>query len=555
MTISVSLPIVDGGIGAGVDVSGIAAKKTLVVRDVTGKVSIECSDDDVNYCPVPGASFSSTKSDIEVELVASYMRLNATAGTAGSADVSGEAAPNRFVTLPAPVAPDQAGAAVDVSLLGNINTAKIADVGNGTAELEISQDGVHYAQGLPSFSDPGCRSGKFNAISARVRGRGGQPGAMQLGAQDSPFSGISEPREWLVYDYLGEYPAAPNVYTDWDNLVAARQAIVGPAGIWFPAVPGGTPFPDSIIPGGAGSPYPMDDTIWHMDGRANAVFQNDAQVLNLLKIEGRYGQQFPFVTTANLNDPAIIFDFSANFDYGEFAIEKVLLGQYLGGTTPLVEVPANAVFRWTMIDAGPAKWLGFLGPQFPTFHLLANVDSELDASGSFIPSDTFSSADATASLAVRWSYPSLHRLPFFRVIPDAYGFRLDDQPNYTGAFPDLALEFGGMRYSNLDGVADDGNDALNPYAGLHNDNIGADTTAGPVWIDAPMAANHYGFHFDVKDIGDNGGGAFSGNATANNITIQSSFGDTFDGAATLVINADQGQVRLVSDGVSNWRVM
>ena len=44
----------------------------------------------------------------------------------------------------------------------------------------------------------------------------------------------------------------------------------------------------------------------------------------------------------------------------------------------------------------------------------------------------------------------------------------------------------------------------------------------------------------------------SGAAATNNITITRAGADTIDGAATKVINANYGSVRLYSDGVSKW---
>lgn len=198
-TIDVVIPITPGGVGAAVDISALAAKKTFVFAGVDGgPVELQTSIDGVEFCTV--RSVTPNETDIVLTFAGMFMRIDASKGGAiTSAVVAAERARIRAVTLPAPAGPGVGGAAVDVALLGTINTAIVTSVGDGAAaELQISQDGVSWAQVMKSFTKPETwESECFDAKFARVFARGGTVGHMDLAAQDSPldasFSVITGP--------------------------------------------------------------------------------------------------------------------------------------------------------------------------------------------------------------------------------------------------------------------------------------------------------------------------------------------------------------------------
>ena len=75
--------------------------------------------------------------------------------------------------------------------------------------------------------------------------------------------------------------------------------------------------------------------------------------------------------------------------------------------------------------------------------------------------------------------------------------------------------------------------------------VGVDSTGGDVTVVLPAAADFdEGQEIVVKDEG--------GDATAHNITVDGNADETIDGAATAVIAADDGYVRLYSNGVDGW---
>jgi len=74
-------------------------------------------------------------------------------------------------------------------------------------------------------------------------------------------------------------------------------------------------------------------------------------------------------------------------------------------------------------------------------------------------------------------------------------------------------------------------------------NVTYTATGAPITITLPTAQVVTGRSIVVKDAG--------GNASTNNITIDTEGAETIDGAATAVIAADYNSINLYSDG-SNW---
>lgn len=73
--------------------------------------------------------------------------------------------------------------------------------------------------------------------------------------------------------------------------------------------------------------------------------------------------------------------------------------------------------------------------------------------------------------------------------------------------------------------------------------IGVTDTSAPRTITLPAASALAGKQLVIKDE--------SGGAATNNITVDGNASETIDGAATLVISANYGVVRIYCDG-ANW---
>ena len=93
-------------------------------------------------------------------------------------------------------------------------------------------------------------------------------------------------------------------------------------------------------------------------------------------------------------------------------------------------------------------------------------------------------------------------------------------------------------------------DTESPYAILSTDEIvGVDTTSGVVTVTLPQIStigggDNYKKYFIIDE---------GGNASANNITIATTGGDTINGnAGPLIISTDNNSYSLYSDGTSNW---
>jgi hypothetical protein len=73
-----------------------------------------------------------------------------------------------------------------------------------------------------------------------------------------------------------------------------------------------------------------------------------------------------------------------------------------------------------------------------------------------------------------------------------------------------------------------------------------DSMIAAIAITLPPAFNNRGVSIVVKDVGNN--------ASANNVTVLPSAGDTIDGGPSQVLNVDRGSLTLTSDGVSDWMI-
>lgn len=180
----VTLPPPAGGEGVGdaVDVSGMAATKTIAVagswpsRSVVPIVSIEINSD-----PAKAGTWNPVTSGQGGRIVtrgvaARWMRMavsNNPTGIAPSVHVAAVANPNTFGEIPTP-AGNGIGAHVDVSGSGAFKTIQVGGIYQGAAIVEISQTGTgDWAQGAVFQSQsPAALSVITTAQFVRVRRQG-----------------------------------------------------------------------------------------------------------------------------------------------------------------------------------------------------------------------------------------------------------------------------------------------------------------------------------------------------------------------------------------------
>lgn len=182
--VTVNLPIPAGnGYGAIVNVATLAPPKTIVI-DGTMKalIAIEISQDGVHFAPIPEvASFPLTGPQVfNFVAAAQFMRTRIASFKSGGSTASVGAQGNyicNFISLDVP-AGNGNGVATQVSTFGNVWTAIFGADGpfKGNLELQISMDGVNFAQVLDSFTPAtGPRTATISAAFARVRRVGFTP--------------------------------------------------------------------------------------------------------------------------------------------------------------------------------------------------------------------------------------------------------------------------------------------------------------------------------------------------------------------------------------------
>lgn len=164
---NLAVPAADG-VGAGSVVSTMSAEKTIAVKGTfTGTVTLEASNDGgATYVPV--ASFTSAKQRT-LSIACEYLRVRrsgvAAPGTP-NVDVGADDLGCQFANLPV-TAGDGAGAAVDVSALGTLNSIVVTGGFTGSLTIEISQDNIDWLPIL-GFDYMGVKTVSFIAQYLRV---------------------------------------------------------------------------------------------------------------------------------------------------------------------------------------------------------------------------------------------------------------------------------------------------------------------------------------------------------------------------------------------------
>lgn len=270
------------GTGAAVDTSGFSARKTItILGPFTATITIEVSEDNVDWAPL----FSSTKSGKFCKSVAAaYMRVRVSGLVVGPAfspniDVAADQTVDALFGALAVPAGDGVGASLDVRLYPEVFSLVFAGTWTGSITIEISQDNVAW---VPLFSTDinGLRIKEATIGYMRVRraGVGAVPGtptitvgaanletaaSSPIGVAGGDMTGssfpdpiVSRPRIAFVFQPGGT--PGNNVYDDWDELYAALNAArpFGVAEIWFDDVYEFPVIPDTQV-------YNMEGTEWH----------------------------------------------------------------------------------------------------------------------------------------------------------------------------------------------------------------------------------------------------------------------------------------------------
>jgi hypothetical protein len=255
-TIGITLPVPLGtAVGAPVATANMAGAKSVFVTGLfSGQLIIEVAAvAGGDFCQVATVG-QPTKLVVDVACAQMRVRSQSVVGSP-NVDVSAEEAVVQSAALTVPAA-SGVGAATDISAFGELTTVVVSPyTSGGTVAIELSEDGVNWVQGFPTFTGVGgCKTQVTPANFARVRRAGvtgGAPPTVGLAAVTGAGGGgiaIAEPRTCFVFRPGDPAGARENVYTDWPTLMAAVGNVQGcktievddsivspaivPAGIW-----------------------------------------------------------------------------------------------------------------------------------------------------------------------------------------------------------------------------------------------------------------------------------------------------------------------------------
>ncbi len=291
-----------------------------------------------------------------------------------------------------------------------------------------------------------------------------------------------------------------NVYTDWNDLMAALGAVLGPKLLQFD-----DQFSSITIPAGT---WDMTDTVWEGVDRNAAsslgstlvTFDDGVEIIRLRTVRGLRLDSIG--TTPPISDLA---------DGDVFTLDDYAV---IGGlNNPVIDLSAVEEFKTVTISVRHGSQilqqpLAITG--LDNGGLIIDVDS-----ASLLEANTVAGTSGSLSLKLSRVSPNGGYLQSFFT----GGINLENSLGGFNLQPEsLSQLFGGtLNYFSLGGAV---NANLTP----------ANWQPGAIVV--------------VKNT--------SGSGT---VTINPSGSDTIDGAATYVITTGQGSVILVSDGVSNWMII
>lgn len=233
-----NLPLPAGnGAGAMVDTSALGRDRTITVQGsftdpVTGRgpsITVQASvDGGVTFFAVPEGTFDSAAKKT-VPVAAQFMRtfvqgFDPLIPLAANVDVASDDIGGRFAVLQVPAAAG-VGATVDVSAFGTYNTVIVAGDFSGGLHIDISEDGIDFVECFTFARTGGLRSKDFVAQFMRVRRTNVSlqvPGTATAGVgaiNDATMGALpdgSSPNCLIFQD--GGPDTGPVVFNDWDAL-------------------------------------------------------------------------------------------------------------------------------------------------------------------------------------------------------------------------------------------------------------------------------------------------------------------------------------------------
>lgn len=176
----VPLPVPSGtGVGASVMINGLGPSKTLIVAgaDFTGSLSLQISNDDVNFVDV--VSDCTRPCLVAVPGRAQFARLRGRdVGGAPSVVLAAVDDMNVFALLPVPPGDTGEGASIDVAGIASPLTVIVTGDGGGSfrgsVAIQVSNDNANFEDAVV-FGGPGVQQVAVTANFARVRTRSLQP--------------------------------------------------------------------------------------------------------------------------------------------------------------------------------------------------------------------------------------------------------------------------------------------------------------------------------------------------------------------------------------------
>lgn len=299
MTELITLPIVAGGVGAGVATANLQAKRTIQVTSLEGTVIIEASNDGgLTWCQV--ASFSGSTEDQVKTVAAGMMRVNATSGNAGEVQIVAERGLIRTGVIPSPPV-SGAGASLIVSQFGCLSTFIVQDFdGNGSVNIEVSGDGVEWSTAA-SFQGNGCKTIDISALFVRAMGNNATA-TLSMGSEEPAVSALTSPCADFVFTETK--PNGGNVYTDWEELLDAANALFDETGCLPRVVFDVEPFGAITIPAPAvpGTVYDVHNLYFYNPSQFALIFIEDGNQWNGAP---KIGSRFSSVWIFDVESPVI----------------------------------------------------------------------------------------------------------------------------------------------------------------------------------------------------------------------------------------------------------
>lgn len=241
--IAVDLPFpVLNGAGAAVNTSAMGSLRTIVcIGSFPGAtITIEGSvDGGATYGPI--CTFKGAEGSRTLKVAVEFMRVNvsgrkALVPFAANCDVAANDDGCQFASVPLPVL-NGPGAQVDVSLFGKVSTVVASgDFGGATIVLEASDDGTDWTPIGKSFAGAGGLL-TFEVLSslirARVSGRKATvpfTATIAMGAANDPSAGggYATSNNVFIYRPAGTADPTQNVFTTWASLMTAYALVEGP---------------------------------------------------------------------------------------------------------------------------------------------------------------------------------------------------------------------------------------------------------------------------------------------------------------------------------------